>query len=280
MERKKSISYLAELVKKKDLSDLVSLLTLAAPEIARSAIPGQFVQIKTSNYLRRPIGIMSVDREAGEIEIGIRRVGKGSNEICDLKLGEQVDLLGPLGKGFSLAGKSEIIVVGGGTGLFPLIFLLEEAGRKNIISTVVIGFKNANEAILLERIRSVSDKQIFASEEGGLDFTGHAGAAFAYIANEYKDLARQKERILIAACGPNLMLESIASQAADSKLDCQISLEARMACGIGVCAGCSVPVYNKNKDAGQLEEGYERCCYDGPVFAAERIIWPSQGGVW
>ena len=155
-----------------------------------------------------------------------------------------------------------------------MIYLLEEAGRQGIKTTSVAGFPSKGEAVLLARMKRIADKTFFASETGGLDFVGHAGAALTEIIG---NLPAEKDKILICACGPLAMLENVATQCLERKIDCQVSLEARMACGIGVCVGCSIPVY---LDQDQVDTTYERCCYEGPVFPATKVVWPARGGVW
>ena len=316
------IAHRARLIRNESLSAGTNVLTLAAPLLARTAQPGQFVQLKAEKYfLRRPIGVMSVDRERGQVQLGIRRVGKGSNDLCDLSVDYLLDVVGPLGHGFDLSfaegkfssaaeEKYSLITIGGGTGLFPLIFLLEEAGKTKMHTIALAGFKSPAEAILLERMQDTADQCVFSSESGGLDYSGHVGDAFAAVLKGALDpvdgaadasdslVSVQKgaqifaassnlpEKILVCACGPIAMLENIAFQCQKHKIPCQVSLEARMACGLGVCVGCSIPVYKAQSgeeagcdDAGS-ETTYDRCCYDGPVFPAERIVWPSQGGVW
>lgn len=295
------IVHLARLLSNESLSASTNILTLDAPELAKISLPGQFVQLKTkSQFLRRPIGVMSADLKQGRVQLGIRRVGKGSGELCDLPAGSILDVVGPLGHGFDLpstgfalpsagyglpaGGVFSLITVGGGTGLFPLIYLLEEAKRQGLHTTAVAGFKDPAEAILLERMRDIADLSVFSSESGGLDFTGHAGDAFATVIKDELGLAKSKDAdkgILVCACGPLAMLENIAAQCQEYEIPCQVSLEARMACGLGVCVGCSIPVFESaDCVADKKETTYERCCYDGPVFPAERVIWPAQGGIW
>lgn len=287
-DNKPLLRHQGKLLRNECLSDSTNLLTIKAPEPARAARPGQFVQLKTSHYLRRPIGLMSVDREQGLIQLGIRRVGPGSNELCDLEPGIIVDLVGPLGTGFDLGlfdedacatAPAHLVTVGGGTGLFPLIYLLEEAAGQGITTTAIAGFRSQTEAILQERMRATAKQCIFASDPGGLDFTGHAGEALTSVLDT---LSLRPEQILVCTCGPVALLENIALQCLERKIQCQVSLEARMACGIGVCVSCSIPVYRRDSGTktADNETTYERCCYDGPVFPAARIVWPSQGGIW
>ncbi len=279
-----SLRHQGMLLRNERLSGSAHLLTIEASALTRSARPGQFVQLKTSCTLRRPIGLMSVDQEYHLIQLGIRRVGPGSGELCDLTPGTIVDLLGPLGNGFDLSlfdhnaaatAPAHLITVGGGTGLFPLLYLLEEAVRQGITTTAIAGFRSPAETILVERMRATATQCVFASDTGGLDFTGHAGEAFHSV---LKTLPLRPEQILVCACGPLGLLEYVALHCLERAIPCQVSLEARMACGIGVCVGCSIPVYCH--DGSKDETTYERCCFDGPVFPAARVVWPSHGGIW
>lgn len=271
---KKELLHEVPIIANNKLDAQTAVITLDAPTIAKTAIPGQFVQLSTSRYLRRPISIMSVDREQGTVELGIRAVGTGTRELIGLKTGEMARVMGPLGHGFSFENVKELIVVGGGIGIFPLVMVLEEAKRLSIPTTLICGFRSEQEAMLIERLRNLAHRCVFSSDTGGLDFHGHAAAALT------QELAKRQEDtsllsyIHMMTCGPVPLLQAVAAIASEKKISCDVSLESRMACGIGVCLGCAIPIID-----GSDGVAYERCCHEGPVFEASRVAWSSMTGI-
>ncbi len=243
------------------LNEDTHVLVLAS-DIAQTSVPGQFVNLKTSHLLRRPIGIMSSDRENNRIEIGVKIVGEGTLELCSLARGDEVSIVGPLGQGFSFTDKDRIITVGGGTGIFPLLSVLEAASERHIPTTAIAGFRSVSQATLVSRLHKVANVAIMASDTGGLDFVGSAAAA---LENLLAELSRSGA----------LLMSRVTKICQNYDIRCEVSLEARMACGVGICVGCAVPVIDT--ETGDMV--YKRCCYDGPVFAAEDVAWTELAAV-
>lgn len=241
------------------------VLTFDGPEIAAAAAPGQFVSLSSSHFLRRPFGIMSVDRAAGRFQVGIRRQGAGSRELADLAPGDRVSALGPLGHGFSLNLNRQLITVGGGTGVFPLLFVHQVCRERDIPHLAVCGYRSDEDAILREEFEEMADSCLFASDSGGLDMTGNAAEALEQVLSIMDEAERSGSAIL--ACGPEPMLKGVAEVCSRHHVACEVSLEARMACGIGVCLCCAVGTERTG------ESRHERCCVEGPVFPAEVVRW-------
>ncbi len=282
---KKELLHEVPIIANNKLDAQTAIITLDAPTIAKAAEPGQFVQLSTSQFLRRPISIMSVDREQGTVELGIRAVGIGTRELIGLKIKEMVSVMGPLGHGFSFEKIKELIVVGGGIGIFPLVMVLEEAKRLAIPTTLICGFRSEQEAMLLERLRNLAHRCVFSSDTGGLDFHGHAAAALTQEISSRREVgegvfaknttdANMHSSIHLITCGPIPLLRAVATIASDNKIPCDVSLESRMACGIGVCLGCAIPIIDESNGV-----AYERCCHEGPVFKASRVAWSSMSGI-
>ncbi len=250
---------------RQDLDRNHTILTLEGPEIARTAEPGQFVSLACSHFLRRPFGIMSVDRVTGRFEVGIRRQGEGSRELADLDPGARVSALGPLGNGFSLDLGRQLITVGGGTGVFPLLFVHQVCRERGIPHLAVCGYRSSEDAILREAFADMADSCLFASDSGGLDLTGNAAEALEQVLSIMDDEERLGSAVL--ACGPEPMLRGVADVCRHHRVACEVSLEARMACGIGVCLCCAI---GTERDG---ERRHERCCMEGPVFPAEVVEW-------
>lgn len=270
------IEHEAAVLHKEDLAPDLVQLTLSAPLIASTAVPGQFVHIACNRFLRRPFGIAGVDIKRGAIRVGIQIKGEGTRALAACRPGETLSVLGPLGHGFDLDGIDAIIAVAGGTGLFPLTFLLEHAAQNGIRAAAFCGYRSAAHAFLTDEIAATAQHTVYASELGDLDFHGtcvdalcaatEATGAACRLGGQTFDPART----LVAAVGPLPMMNAARLQAERLGMPCQVSLEERMACGIGTCLVCACKTH-----AADPAQPYQqsRCCTDGPVFRAEEIIW-------
>ncbi len=258
------------------LADGIALLTLDAPEIASAARPGQFVQIACDRFLRRPLGIAGADPAAGTIQVGVQVKGSGTRYLAGLPAGTTLSVLGPLGNGFDLTGVATLVAIAGGTGLFPVLFLLDSARKAGIRTIAYCGYRSFESAFLTDRVALLADCANFASDAGDLGFHGNCVEALTQTSCLDGDSCRVSgerlpaEGILIAAIGPMPMMNAARVQAAQLGVRCQVSLEERMACGFGVCLVCTC----KTKSA-DPEKPYHnaRCCVDGPVFRAEDVVW-------
>ena len=250
--------YRIKLVSKEFLNSDTCYLGFECPEIASSAIPGQFVNISAGTvFLKRPFGIASVDKEKGTFNIGVKVVGKGTSEIASFEPGLMVDCLGPLGNGFDFEGYDNVILTGGGTGVFPINFAYEilTAMGKNV--TVCEGFRNASQVILNK------PSYVLTTDSGDTGIKGTVIAGLDTIA------ISDPSKTLICCVGPIPMMKAVASWAAEKNMNCLVSMEQRMACGAGICLCCTVKV----KDDGP--DGFKnvRCCKDGPVFDSREVVW-------
>lgn len=260
------IEFQCRVLNNQQLNPQTAILTLEAPQIAARAKPGQFVNISCNQFLRRPIGIMDADPEAGWIKCGIQIVGEGTRWLAGLKTEDQVSVLGPLGHGFDLDGIRRVITVGGGTGVFPLYFVQRYCQAKGIVGIAVCGYRSRTDSIITDEYNDAGCQTLFASDCGDLPFHGNAGQALEHLLQNITPVADTA----ILTCGPKIMMKNVASIAAAYKLSCQVSLEERMACGVGVCLVCACAT--KSGDSGQ-GVNYQRCCAEGPVFPAEVIEW-------
>ena len=233
-------------------------MRLHAPGIAQEAKPGQFVHIRTENgynpLLRRPFGIHGCQDE--EIEILYKVVGRGTQALAGKKIGNGIDILGPLGQGFKIDPDSgRIVLVAGGMGIAPLCFLAEKLSGEDIL--VLVGAESAGKVLCLERFEMLNAKIQIATEDGSKGFKGMLGELFSHF------LKKNSQLDLVYACGPMPMLRRIAQLSLKYKIPCQVSLEQKMACGMGACLGCTIEGKNS----------YLRACSDGPVFQAQQILW-------
>ncbi|MDW7659465.1 MAG: dihydroorotate dehydrogenase electron transfer subunit [Bacillota bacterium] len=250
------------------LNNQTVVLTIDAPRIASTARPGQFVNISCDRFLRRPIGIMEADRLTGQIRLGIRIQGEGTRWLARRHTGETLTVLGPLGHGFTLDGYKRIITVGGGTGVFPLFFVQQVCRENGIDALAVCGYRSKDESVLREEYTHLGCRTLFAADAGDLDVPGHAAEALEQLLQSIDPVPDTA----ILTCGPRPMMQAVALTARQHGLSCQVSLEERMACGIGVCLVCACKI-RQDGQKGDGEDNYQRCCVDGPVFDAGVVVW-------
>ena len=256
--------YSIKLIKKELLGETCAVLTFECPEIASSAKPGQFVNLSCAYFLKRPFGIMSVDRGANTFSVGVRKVGKGTEKIITAKEGEMFTVLGPLGNGFSFEGVKKLLLVGGGTGIFPIFFAAQYARENDIPCQVVNGYRCKNDAFLYDQFSCACNDFHVTTDAGDLGVKGNVMA--------YLDTMDEKELsdVTVMVVGPGIMMRKVSEWAQAKGLTCYVSLEQRMACGIGACLVCVCKI--KAEQEGK-EFVHKRCCKDGPVFKAEEVIW-------
>jgi len=239
---------------RKDLVDL----TLQCPEIARQAAPGQFVMVRCADFtLRRPISICDARGDLLRLVFEVR--GVGTAWLAGVGEGEALDILGPQGKGFELGDPARpVVFVGGGIGIFPLLHACRSFGAN---ATVLLGFRTAAMMALIDDFHAAGVELRLATDDGT---AGHHGLVTELLA------ARLDESpcAAIFACGPRPMLRATAEEALRRDLPCQVSLEQRMACGMGACLGCAHKI--RRADGSEI---YAHVCTDGPVFDAREVVW-------
>jgi dihydroorotate dehydrogenase electron transfer subunit len=236
------------------------------PAALADPLPGQFVMVRTRTSTeplwRRPFGVHDFRR--GRVrtvaEILYQVVGPTTRDLADRRPGEAIDLVGPLGKGFSLDGEEHLLVAGG-RGIAPLFFLARRLRRRRREVGVLIGGATAGHVLKVKELRGMSLPVAIATEDGSL---GKKGLVTALLGKRLRSLpARRRSRLTIAACGPEPMLKAVSELAARAGVPAQISLDTLMACGQGYCQGCTV----------STSSGYRLCCQDGPVFVNRELTW-------
>ena len=245
------------------VAPLVYRIGIESEFISRGAKPGQFVAVKcgeeTGLVLRRPLSICLADKSNGIFDIAFMLRGKGTAILSQKRPGDVLDLIGPLGTSFDTSGTyGKIAVVGGGIGIFPLLFLLNEIKASE--KAAFLGFRDKNGIIFEKHFRDASDRLLISTEDGSAGFKGLVTDLLE------KDMQTGNAYDIIYACGPVPMLKKIKDFAENNGAKCQVSLEQRMGCGIGACRGCACKV----KTSGGWE--YGRVCKDGPVFWSGDII--------
>ena len=247
---------MAEIIRHTSLSDGIFDMTLKAEEIAKEAKAGQFISVYLNNkskILPRPISICGIDKEAGTLRIVYRTVGDGTKELSDYKEGETVKILGPLGNGFTQKDKKAILI-GGGIGIPPMLELMKQLDCEK---TAVLGYRDSD-MFLKDEFETVGDV-VISTEDGSYGTKGN-------VIDAIKE--QGVEGSIIYACGPTPMLRGIKAYAEEMGIEAQISMEERMACGIGACLACVC----KSKVVDSHSHVHnKRVCKDGPVFDAREV---------
>lgn len=254
----------ARIVRKEQLSRDVFRFTAEAPQLAAAARPGQFVMIKTGSgfdpLLRRPFSVHQVTA-GGQVQILFRVVGKGTRQLAAFASGQELDILGPFGRGFSVATAGPVCLVGGGMGLAPLFFLakhLLQMKRSTDEIAVLLGAASRDElAVLAGNFQTMGLNVKLSTDDGSM---GHRG-----LVTDLMAAMDSQTPWSVYACGPYPMLRAVAAGCAGNGWSCQVSLETMMACGFAACLGCAVPRAD--------QAGYLHTCKDGPVFKAEELLW-------
>lgn len=244
----------------KSINEKYVLLVLTDNEALPEMLPGQFVEVKVEDspntFLRRPISINNVDVEANELHLLVAVVGEGTRHMAQLKAGDKLNVMLPLGNGFTLPAKKEDkhLLVGGGVGVAPLLYLGRKIKEMGGEPTFLLGARSAKDLLMIEDFKTVG--RVFVTTEDGSE--GEKG----FVTNH--SILSQEQFALISTCGPKPMMVAVARYAEKANTECEVSLENKMACGLGACLCC----VEKTNDKGNI------CiCTEGPVINAKRLNW-------
>lgn len=245
----------AIIIRQEEIADDIYSMWIRTDEIAAHAKAGQFVSVyckEGSRLLPRPISICEIDAKDGAIRLVYRVAGKGTDEFSRMSTGMQLKIVGPLGNGFPKKNKKAFLI-GGGIGIPPMLQLAKELDCEK---QIVLGFRD--ELFLMDEFRTQGEVYV-ATEDGSAGTEGNV-----------LDAIRENglEADIIYACGPLPMLRALKTYAAEKNIECWISMEERMACGIGACLACVCK--SKEKDA-HSNVNNKRVCKEGPVFRAEEV---------
>lgn len=229
------------------------------PEIANAAKAGQFVHIQCEGkILRRPISICEIDKTDGTIRLVFDIRGEGTRWLSIQEEGAFLNILGPLGNGFDLSETDKkVLFVGGGMGVPPL---LEAAKSFKGKADAILGFKCSDSSILIDDFNDVCSKVIVMSDDGSLGEKG-------FVTSLLCDRITKNKYDVVYTCGPSAMLKAVSEIALENNTACFVSMEERMACGVGACLVCACKVKENDK------ESYKHVCKDGPIFNAKEIVW-------
>ena len=244
------------------LAQKIYRIVLHVPYMAQQARPGQFVTIKIedgAHILRRPISICDVDEAAGTITLVYEVRGAGTAWIAGLAAGQSLQVLGPLGNGFSQADCDQLVVVGGGIGIFPLLYALKTHPAKE--KTAILGFRAKDAMLLTEEFSAHANEILLCTDDGSFGIHGTVCSPLDALLKE------NKQGLSLYACGPSGMLKAVNALCAGQGIDPELSMEQRMACGFGACLVCVCLV-----KAEQEKTEYKQCCTDGPVFLGSQLV--------
>lgn len=235
------------------------LIRLADDKPLPDMLPGQFVEVRVDNspttFLRRPISISFVDRSRNELWLLVAAIGDGTRAMASLAVGSRLNCLLPLGNGFTMpsSASERVLLVGGGVGVAPLLYMGAEMRRCGCEPTFLLGARRSADLLLLDHFRRYG--RVFVTTEDGS--AGERG----FVTNHSVLQSEHFDRI--QTCGPKPMMVAVARYAAAAGIDCEASLENMMACGIGACLCC----------VEKTTEGNLCVCKEGPVFNINKLLW-------
>jgi dihydroorotate dehydrogenase electron transfer subunit len=254
----------AEIVRKEQVAGDIYRLTLKVPDIAAASRPGQFVMVRTVDgmdpLLRRPFSVHQIS-DGVMLQLLIKVIGKGTRALADMQVGRKLDIVGPVGRPFTYSSDNHHILVGGGIGTAPLLFLAKRLLRNNEPSSihVLLGARTGGEiTAVAEDFKNMELAVDLATEDGSLGKQG-------LVTGLMSDLEQDGKPLMIYGCGPYPMLKAVAGICMEKGWACQVSLETIMACGLAACLGCAVMRADM--------KGYVHVCKDGPIFDMEEVAW-------
>lgn len=238
-----------------------SLLKLTSDQTLPPMIPGQFVEVRVDDspttYLRRPISINFVDTVNNELWLLVAAIGEGTKHITSLSEGDTLNCVLPLGRGFTMPNDAsqQYLLVGGGVGVAPLLYMGKKMVEMGCKPTFLLGARTAQDLLMLDEFEKYG--RVMVTTEDGSD--GEQG----FVTNH--SILQQEHFDFIATCGPKPMMQAVARFASKAGIECEVSLENMMACGLGACLCC----------VEKTTEGNLCVCKEGPVFNIKRLLWQN-----
>lgn len=249
------------------VADRVFRIRLQGDLVKRMDSPGQFLHVKCGPgidpLLRRPISICDVDLETATLDMIYRAEGSGTKILSESVPGAEIDILGPLGHGFPIGHRKErdhALLIGGGVGVPPLLYLAKRLVKQGVKVTSVIGFGTAEQVFLVDELGQLGEVYVTTIDGS----RGHQGLVTDLL-NEQYGLDNSSWDVLYS-CGPFPMLKALQDRYADSDKEGYLSLEQRMGCGVGACLACVCPASEESA------KSYHKICSDGPVFEMRKVV--------
>jgi dihydroorotate dehydrogenase electron transfer subunit len=273
----------AKILSQKKITKDIFKICLDAPDICRTARPGQFINIRLTEMkdplLRRPFSIHRIDGDT--LEILLRVVGRGTDLLTKLRRNTTLDILGPLGHGFTISDRSAAVLIAGGMGTAPLVMLAQELLKKGKRVFCLIGAEKKSVILCEEECRSLGAKVYVSTDDGSHGFKGFVTTLLVSLLDE----GQLPQDAQYYSCGPDAMLRALVPIVNSRNLSCQVSLEEKMACGIGACLSCvckvepDIALAKRGLKESHIQTspdfpyGHALVCSDGPVFDLEEVIW-------
>jgi dihydroorotate dehydrogenase electron transfer subunit len=253
-------------------------LTIVAPEIGGRVKPGQFVNLRCgedrAHILRRPFSVYRVHKRGGwapTIEVVFDIRGPGTKYLSQLRGYDPIDMVGPLGRGFSLPSRrAHCLLVGGGVGAAPLFFLADELRAAGHRVDFVLGARDSGLLLNSIDVRRLASVYRITTEDGSQGERGR-------VTDVLEDMIDRCGSEVVYTCGPHPMLAAVSGACVERKIPVQVAVEEVMGCGYGVCLTCVMPV-RSGKKGQQGEVTYARSCTEGPVFNGARVLWDGDAG--
>ncbi len=247
-----------KVVKNIDLNKDYFLLELKSDKQMPEIYPGQFAEVKINDsettFLRRPFSIHDINKENNTLSLYIKAVGDGTKKLKQIEENNYVDIVYPLGNGFSVVENLKVLIVGGGIGAAPFLILAKELNKKNNKVDILIGGRTKEDILRIDEYEKYGN--LFISTDDGT--LGEKGLV---INNSI--INKIKEYDIIYCCGPDKMMQAVAKIAKENNIKCEVSLENTMACGFGVCLCCVT----------ETVDGNQCVCTEGPVFSINKLKW-------
>ncbi|MGI6045432.1 MAG: dihydroorotate dehydrogenase electron transfer subunit [Eggerthellaceae bacterium] len=257
----------AQIVSHEKRGPRLYLLKLSAPQVARTLKPGQFIHMTVphmpDHILRRPFSVYDLDLEEGTIDILYQVVGYGTDKMTNLQVGETVNLLGPIGNPWTIPhGAQRALVVGGGVGAASTFLQTKALIENGLAVDVILGAQTKLALVTYDHYVNLNPQTILASTDDGS--FGFHGFATPLVDKALEDaLEAGKAYDMVYVCGPEPLMRIVAQSVEAKGMSCQVSMERRMACGIGACLSCVI----------DTTDGKKRACVDGPIFDAKEVVW-------
>ena len=251
----------ARVIANSRVSDRLYVLELESPQIASAIQPGQFVHLLVpgmpDKLLRRPFSVYKADAAAGTFSILYQVVGAGTEVLASVASGAETSVIGPIGNTWTPPDTGNVLLVGGGVGAAPLFMLAASAASVDRRVTVVLGAQTKDALVTLDDYHALPNVDVVpATDDGSFGFAG-------FCTSPAQEAIDSGGFAWVACCGPEPLMRIVSGIALEAGLPVQVSLERRMACGVGACLSCVVDTV----------EGKKRCCVDGPIFNADEVVW-------
>lgn len=250
-----------KVIENKKLNSEFFVLKLQSENRIPEILPGQFVQVKVdgspSTFLRRPISIYDIDPAINVIYLLIKIAGDGTRQLSKLEAGNFLNIVYPLGNSFSKPNSKKVLLVGGGTGVAPMLFLGKYLKDNcSIEPEFLLGYRSKDLIIEPEKFEAIG-KVNYTSEDGSIGYKGFVV--------HHPLLHDNSNRFgMIYTCGPDIMMRAVAQYAKSKEIECEVSLENLMGCGIGACLCCVVET---------VDHGNVNTCTEGPIFNTKQLKW-------